>query len=111
MGKKGIETLVGLFVLLGLCAFAFLALKAANLGSFSSSGATYALTSDSRPVAGCDSLPLGAMRYRATASPDFVARHFADGVSAGALLAAPSLSFNAKDMLQLRWAQALTGRL
>lgn len=44
MGKKGIETLVGLFVLLGLCAFAFLALKAANLGSFSSNGATYALT-------------------------------------------------------------------
>lgn len=69
-----------------------------------------ALTSDSRPVAGCDSLPLGAMRYRATASPDFVARHFANGVSADALMAAPSLSFNAKDMLQIRWAQALTGR-
>jgi phospholipid/cholesterol/gamma-HCH transport system substrate-binding protein len=34
MGKKGIETLVGLFVLLGLLAITFLALKAANLGSF-----------------------------------------------------------------------------
>jgi phospholipid/cholesterol/gamma-HCH transport system substrate-binding protein len=36
MGKKGIETLVGLFVLLGLLALTFLALKAANLASFGS---------------------------------------------------------------------------
>lgn len=34
MGKKGIETLVGLFVLLGLLGLVFLALKAANLASF-----------------------------------------------------------------------------
>jgi len=43
MGKKGIETLVGLFVLLGVLGLVFLALKAANLTSFSN-GATYALT-------------------------------------------------------------------
>lgn len=43
MGKKGIETLVGLFVLLGMAATVFLALQAANLGSFSN-GDTYALT-------------------------------------------------------------------
>lgn len=42
MGKKSIETLVGLFVLLGIVGVAFLALKAANLGSFSS-GDTYTL--------------------------------------------------------------------
>ena len=34
MGKKGIETGVGLFVLLGLAALLFVALKAANLTSF-----------------------------------------------------------------------------
>lgn len=34
MGKKGIETLVGVFVLLGILALTFLALKAANLASF-----------------------------------------------------------------------------
>lgn len=68
-----------------------------------------ALTSDDRPVTGCDSLALGAMRYRATASPGFVARHFPDGVTADSLVLAPSLSFNAKDALQSRWAQALTG--
>ena len=43
MGKKSIETLVGLFVLLGMLGLVFLALKAANLGSFSA-GDTYALT-------------------------------------------------------------------
>jgi phospholipid/cholesterol/gamma-HCH transport system substrate-binding protein len=35
MGKKSIETLVGLFVLLGIAALVFLALRAANLSSFS----------------------------------------------------------------------------
>ena len=44
MGKKGIETLVGLFVVLGLLALVFLALKAANLGSVGANGATYTLT-------------------------------------------------------------------
>ena len=42
MGKKGIETMVGLFVLLGLVALLFLALQAANLGGFNG-GATYTL--------------------------------------------------------------------
>ena len=69
-----------------------------------------AITSDSRPVPGCDSLRLGAMRYRATATPDFVARHFRDGVTAESLAQAPSLCFNSKDALQSRWVQALTGR-
>ena len=34
MSKRGIETLVGLFVLLGVLALTFIALKAANLASF-----------------------------------------------------------------------------
>lgn len=34
MNKRGIETLVGLFVLLGMAGLVFLALKAANLASF-----------------------------------------------------------------------------
>jgi phospholipid/cholesterol/gamma-HCH transport system substrate-binding protein len=42
MGKKSVETLVGVFVLLGMLGLVFLALKAANLGTFSS-GDTYAL--------------------------------------------------------------------
>jgi phospholipid/cholesterol/gamma-HCH transport system substrate-binding protein len=42
MGKKSIETLVGLFVLLGMLGLLFLSLKAANLATFSS-GDTYTL--------------------------------------------------------------------
>ena len=44
MGRKGIESLVGFFVLLGIVGLLFLALKAANLGSFTSSRDTYSLT-------------------------------------------------------------------
>ncbi|MEO6361804.1 MAG: outer membrane lipid asymmetry maintenance protein MlaD [Caldimonas sp.] len=43
MGKKSIETFVGIFVLLGFAGVVFLALKAANLGSFSA-GETYTVT-------------------------------------------------------------------
>ena len=42
MGKKSIEMMVGVFVLLGMLGVLFLALKAANLGSFST-GDTYTL--------------------------------------------------------------------
>ncbi len=44
MGKKSVEVLVGVFVLLGILGLLFLALKAANLGSFGVSGETYAVT-------------------------------------------------------------------
>ena len=43
MGRKGTETLVGVFVLLGMIAVVFLALKAANQASFST-GPTYSLS-------------------------------------------------------------------
>ena len=43
MGKKGIETLVGLFVLLGMLGLVFLALKAA-IFEFLGGGDTYTLT-------------------------------------------------------------------
>ncbi|MDM0116741.1 LysR family transcriptional regulator ArgP [Variovorax sp. J22R133] len=69
-----------------------------------------AVTGTSRAPAGCNSRPLGAMRYVPAASPDFMARHFADGVGAGSLARAPSLVFNAKDELQAQWAQRLCHR-
>ena len=43
MSKSGIQTLVGLFVLIGFLSVFFLALKAANLTSFSTN-ATYSVT-------------------------------------------------------------------
>ena len=69
-----------------------------------------AVTATARPAAGCNSRPLGAMRYLAAASPAFVARHFADGVGSGNLAKAPSLVFNTKDELQARWVRRLCHR-
>ena len=69
-----------------------------------------AVTSASRPPAGCNSQPLGAMRYLALASPSYMARYFSDGVRAETLAQAPSLVFNNKDELQARWVQRLCHR-
>ncbi len=68
-----------------------------------------AVTSSPKPVQGCDSTPLGALRYIATASPAFVRRYFADGVDEAALARAPRLTFNAKDRLQTQWTRQVFG--
>jgi len=62
-----------------------------------------AVTSLAKPVTGCDAIPLGSLRYIATASPQFMRKWFADGVTAAALERAPCLTFNAKDALQRTW--------
>jgi LysR family transcriptional regulator (chromosome initiation inhibitor) len=69
-----------------------------------------AVTATARPATGCNSRALGAMRYRAAASPAFVERHFPQGVNAGSLALAPSLLFSAKDDLQARWVRRLCRR-
>jgi LysR family transcriptional regulator, chromosome initiation inhibitor len=69
-----------------------------------------AVTSSAAAVQGCGSDALGALRYVATASPDFVARWFARGVDARSLAQAPCLVFNRKDALQSRWLQRVTRR-
>lgn len=69
-----------------------------------------AVTGTARPAAGCNSRPLGAMRYLAAASPAFMARHFAGGVGAASLALAPSLVFNTQDDLQARWVNRLCHR-
>lgn len=64
-----------------------------------------AVTGSARPASGCNSRPLGWMRYVAAASSDFVERYFSQGVSASNLALAPSLVFNSKDQLQARWVK------
>ena len=51
MGKRGIETLVGVFVLLGMAGLVFLALKAANLGSVGG-GNSYVLQASFENIGG-----------------------------------------------------------
>jgi len=67
-----------------------------------------AITSVATPLQGCNAHPLGTMRYRAIASPAFVARYFAQGVDAAALAHAPMIVFNRKDALQWRFVRRIT---
>ncbi|SHK06134.1 LysR family transcriptional regulator, chromosome initiation inhibitor [Shimia gijangensis] len=69
-----------------------------------------AITSNDRAVSGCDCRALGNLHYVATASPDFMQRYFADGVTAQTMSAAPMLRFDPKDYLQGRWMQKYLGR-
>ncbi|MCD0503587.1 LysR family transcriptional regulator ArgP [Bordetella petrii] len=69
-----------------------------------------AVTALADPVQGCRIHPLGSMRYVATCTPAFHARHFAQGVNARSLAAAPVLVFNRKDALQARFARKVMGK-
>ncbi|MGD9919304.1 MAG: LysR family transcriptional regulator ArgP [Paenirhodobacter sp.] len=69
-----------------------------------------AVTATARAVPGCDVVRLGSLRYLATASPGFIRQHFAGGVTAEALAAAPALVFDAKDALQSDWVRQVTGQ-
>ncbi|WP_144575262.1 LysR family transcriptional regulator ArgP [Agrobacterium sp. DE0009] len=69
-----------------------------------------AVTAHDKPVQGCRVTPLGVLRYHATASPDFMARHFAEGVNSASLSRAPGLTFNQKDRLQANWIRKVLGK-
>jgi LysR family transcriptional regulator (chromosome initiation inhibitor) len=62
-----------------------------------------AITSHAGALQGCDTLPLGALRYRATASPAFIAQWLPTGATAQTLALAPALTFSDKDRLQRDW--------
>jgi LysR family transcriptional regulator, chromosome initiation inhibitor len=70
-----------------------------------------AITAHPGPLQGCDTLALGALRCRATASPGFMASWFPQGLTAASIARAPALTFSQNDRLKDRWvAQNLTGR-
>lgn len=62
-----------------------------------------AVTAHEAPIAGCDSTPLGPMRYVPSASPAYMEQRFPHGVTAEAIATAPILIFDAKDRLQETW--------
>jgi len=68
-----------------------------------------AITSHPGPLQGCDTISLGVLRYRAIATPAFIARWFPHGVTPEALAKAPVLSFSEADHLQDRWVAGLPG--
>src|SRR5690606_23011672 len=68
-----------------------------------------AVTALADPVQGCRIHALRSMRYVASCTPEFHARHFAQGVNARTLASAPVLVFNRKDALQARFARKVMG--
>lgn len=68
-----------------------------------------AVTTDPAPVQGCRTVPLGALRYVAVASPGYLRRYVPDGVDAARLRRAPMLRFDRRDGLQARWAREVLG--
>ncbi|WP_377644865.1 LysR family transcriptional regulator ArgP [Oryzobacter terrae] len=79
-------------------------------GLLASGAVVAAVTGDAVPVPGCTSTPLGRMRFRACATPAFVARWFPDGPTAAALDRAPRIDYDRKDTLQARFARRLARR-
>ncbi|MEU5275431.1 LysR family transcriptional regulator ArgP [Streptomyces asoensis] len=66
-----------------------------------------AVTSSPEAVTGCSVRALGRMRYQAAASPDFVARHLADGPLEETLARAPVMTFDRSDDLQDAFVRGL----
>jgi len=69
-----------------------------------------AVTSHPGPLQGCETVPLGRLRYHATASPVFVARWMPKGADRAAMSHAPGLTFSDKDTLQGDWLRQTFGR-
>ncbi|APE33622.1 transcriptional regulator ArgP [Nocardia mangyaensis] len=61
-----------------------------------------AITATATPVRGCKVDPLGAMRYRPMATPDFAGTWFPNGPTPAAYTSAPVVHFDRKDDLQFR---------
>ncbi|HEY8702954.1 MAG TPA: LysR family transcriptional regulator ArgP [Arthrobacter sp.] len=68
-----------------------------------------AVTATPEPVQGCSVEPLGALRYRAVASPGYLRRWWPDGPELTAGSRAPVVDFDRKDDLQDRFFRKLTG--
>ncbi len=67
-----------------------------------------AVTSSPTPLQGHEVQPLGVMRYRAIASPQFAKRYFGAGINAASFAQAPMIVFNRKDDLQWRFIRRVT---
>lgn len=70
-----------------------------------------AISIKKRPIHGFKSIYLGKHIYRATASPEFMSRHFPDGVTLDCLQSAPALRYSSNDDLQRQWIEQELGEV
>lgn len=64
-----------------------------------------ALSGAREPVYGFKVHHIGCVAHRAVASPDFINRHFKDGITAESISIAPSLRYDSQDGLVLQWLE------
>lgn len=69
-----------------------------------------AITTDPKPVRGCEIKAIGAMRYKAVASREFQQEYFAEGFTQQALERAPTILFDRQDTMSERFCQQLFGQ-
>jgi LysR family transcriptional regulator, chromosome initiation inhibitor len=74
-----------------------------------SGAALAALSFNKFPPHGFKSILLGALEFRAVASPTFMEKNFAKGVSAESIKRATSLRHSSRDDLQQEWARRAVG--
>lgn len=63
------------------------------------------VSTEAKPMRGCQAQPLGSMRYRCMAAPAFRDRWFGKGMTRTAVQQAPVVQFNRKDKLQADFLQ------
>ncbi|EAR60478.1 LysR family transcriptional regulator ArgP [Neptuniibacter caesariensis] len=63
------------------------------------------ISSNPKPMQGCNCIPLGIMAYRCLASPCYLAKYFPDGVNSEGFRHAPVAEFSNKDELQNRYLE------
>lgn len=68
------------------------------------------VTSNPRPLPGCDAVTLGDMRYQCVATPRFIRKYFPHGVDLDAIERAPAVLFNHSDRVHERFLQKLFPR-
>ena len=76
-----------------------------SIDQMKTGSALAAISIHKNPVQGFQSTYLGTHIYRATASPAFVQRYFADGVNVETLQQAPALRYSSQDDLQIQWIE------
>ncbi|RXZ38795.1 ArgP/LysG family DNA-binding transcriptional regulator [Oxalobacteraceae bacterium CAVE-383] len=69
------------------------------------------ISSEPRPMRGCDAVPIGVMRYRLMASRGFQERWFPQGMTRQSAAQAPVIAYNRKDELQSRFLKRQFGLL
>ena len=69
-----------------------------------------AITSEEKPLQGCNTIYLGKMRYFSVASKCFIETYFNNGLDTDSLSNAPMIVFDRKDSLQWKFLNKITAR-